>query len=218
MENRRQFIKKLTSLFSGVTILSGILPPFLKSLYGKESEIMPTGEYLDENSLENASSRRFASRRVIVTPLNSFGMMGETRIKVVKDEWNLEIKNSKGELIRYTYEDILRLPPIEKAVVLKCPGFFENYGLWKGFSLGSILKEKGFIEGVKKVEISGLNRKKDKSYKFPVKTVLNDRLFLSYEVNRKILPMRHGFPLRLVAEKYPGGHWIKYVNKITLQE
>ena len=216
MEDRRQFIKKITSLFSGITILSGILPPFLKSLFGKESNILLSGGYMDRDSLKAVSQNDIASRRVHVTPLRSFGVMGVTDIKVAKDEWNLEIKSREGNLIKYSYDDILRLPPVEKEVVLTCPGFFENYGLWKGFSLGSLLREKGAAEKINKVEISGLNGRKDISYKFPLKSVLNDRVFLAYGVNRETLPMRNGFPLRAVAQGYYGSHWIKYVNRVTM--
>ena len=216
MENRRQFIKKLTGLFSGVTILSGILSPFLKSLFGKESNILLAGGYMDRDSLKAASQNGVASGRVQVTPLRSFGVMGVTDIKVVKDEWNLKIESREGNQLKYTYDDILKLPAIEKMVVLTCPGFFENHGLWKGFSLGSILKEKGLVEDIKKVEIFGLNGGMDKSYKFPVKSVLNDRVFLAYGVNQEILPMRNGFPLRVVAQDYYGSYWIKYVNRVTM--
>ena len=215
MEDRRQFIKKIAGLFSGVTILSGILSPFLKPLYGKESDILLTKGSMDRNSLKMGSQNHTASGKVKVTPLKSFGVMGETGIKIDNDTWNLEIISKDGNLTRYTYDEILRFPVIEKKVVLTCPGFFENHGLWKGFSIGSILEEKGLLEGVNKVEISGLNGGKDKSYKFPVKSVLNDHTFLAYEVNRETLPVRNGFPLRVVAQNYSGGHWIKYVYKIT---
>jgi DMSO/TMAO reductase YedYZ molybdopterin-dependent catalytic subunit len=210
MDNRRQFIKRITGLFSGLTILSGILPPFLKSLYGKESDILLAGEYID------SSSARIFERKIQIKPLESFGVMGKTDIQVEKDEWSLEIISKGGNYIKYTYNEILNIPSLEKKAVLTCPGFFENHGLWKGFSLGSILEKNGLAESVKKVEISGLNGRKIKSAQFPLKSVLNDRVFLAYGVNRKILPVRNGFPLRVVAQKYSGAHWVKYVNKITL--
>ena len=215
MENRRQFIKKIMTLFSGLTTLSGILPPFLKSVQAKGLNILPSNGYMDNNSLKHVSQNQLASRRIKVTPLKSFGVMGATDIKISEDEWNLEIDNKSGRLIKYSYDEILKFPVIEKHVVLTCPGFFQNHGLWKGFSIRSILEENGLLEGVNEVEISGMNGRKNKSYKFPLKSVLNDHTFLAYEVNRETLPVRNGFPLRVVAQNYSGGHWIKYVYKIT---
>ena len=211
MDNRRQFIKKITGLFSGITILSGMLPSFIKSLYGRESNIL-----LPEDLMDRSPTQNIYGQKIKVTPLNSFGVMGMSDIRVNKDDWTLEIYSKEGNLINYTYEDLLRFPSFEKEGVLECPGFFTNHGLWKGFSLGSILIEKGLADGVKKCEISGLNGRKRKSFKFPIESVLSDRVFLAYGVNREILPVRNGFPLRAVALKYSGGNWIKYVNKITL--
>ncbi|MBW2515672.1 MAG: molybdopterin-dependent oxidoreductase, partial [Deltaproteobacteria bacterium] len=42
----------------------------------------------------------------------------------------------------------------------------------------------------------------------------SDKVFLAYEVNGEKLPVRHGFPLRIVAEDYYGDDWVKYVYRI----
>ncbi len=46
--------------------------------------------------------------------------------------------------------------------------------------------------------------------------VISNRVFLAYQVNGEVLPRRHGFPLRVVAEGYYGYDWVKYVRKITV--
>jgi DMSO/TMAO reductase YedYZ molybdopterin-dependent catalytic subunit len=40
-------------------------------------------------------------------------------------------------------------------------------------------------------------------------------VFLAYSVNDRVLPQKHGFPLRVVAEDHYGGSWVKYVYKVT---
>jgi sulfoxide reductase catalytic subunit YedY len=40
-------------------------------------------------------------------------------------------------------------------------------------------------------------------------------VFLAYQVNGQALPKKHGFPLRVVAEGYYGGDWVKYVYKVV---
>jgi sulfoxide reductase catalytic subunit YedY len=208
MENRRQFIKRVAGIFSGISFISGLFPPALKSLFGAGT--------MDRDSRKNVSSGRPNPRKIRVTPLKSFGVMGKSDIEVNLDQWRLEIEDKYGAIFEYSYDEILKLPPLERKITLVCPGFFENHGFWKGFSLGNIIKISGLDEGIKKVFISGLNGEKEKKVKFPIDHILNDHIFLAYEVNRKTLPVRNGFPLRVVAENYTGGYWIKYVTKITL--
>ena len=142
--------------------------------------------------------------------------MGKTDIEVDLAQWGLEIEDKYGSLFKYSYDEILKFPPVERKIILLCPGYFENHGIWKGFSPGKIIKRFGLDTGVEKVIISGLNGKNEKKAEFPLDHVLNDRIFLAYEVNGKTLPVRNGFPLRAVAEEYMGDYWIKYVTKIKL--
>lgn len=207
MKNRRQFIKRIAGLFSGISLLSVLFPPVLKSLFGAGS-MGGTSQII--------SSDRVNPRKIQVTPLESFGVMGKTDIEVDLDKWRLEIEDKYGRIFKYSYDEILKLPPVERKITLVCPGYFENHGLWKGFSLGKIIKGLGLDIGVEKVFISGLNGKKEKKAKFSIDSVLNDDVFLVYEVNRETLPVRNGFPLRVVARKIMGSYWIKYVNKVTL--
>jgi sulfoxide reductase catalytic subunit YedY len=39
-------------------------------------------------------------------------------------------------------------------------------------------------------------------------------VFLAYRANDRPLPEKHGFPLRVVAQDYYGGVWLKYVYKV----
>ncbi|MFC1494097.1 molybdopterin-dependent oxidoreductase [Thermodesulfobacteriota bacterium] len=208
MENRRQFIRRVAGIFSGISVLSGLFPPALRSLFGAGS--------MGRDNQGNMSSGPGNPRKTQVTPLKSFEVMGKTDIEVNLDQWRLKIEDKYGAIFEYSYNEILKLPPVERKIILVCPGFFENHGFWKGFSPGKIIKRLGLDKGVEKVFISGLNGKKEKKAKFSIDSVLNDHVFLAYEVNRETLPVRNGFPLRAVAENKMGSYWIKYVNKITL--
>ncbi len=39
---------------------------------------------------------------------------------------------------------------------------------------------------------------------------------LAYGVNGRILPKKHGFPLRIVAEGYYGYNWVKYAYRVNV--
>ncbi len=40
------------------------------------------------------------------------------------------------------------------------------------------------------------------------------KIFLAYEVNGQVLPRKHGFPCRVVAEDHYGSVWVKFVHQI----
>ena len=65
------------------------------------------------------------------------------------------------------------------------------------------------------VSFSGPEGNYEKSERFPMEDILSGKVFLAYRVNDQGLPRKAGFPLRIVAEGYYGGHWLKYVYKIT---
>jgi sulfoxide reductase catalytic subunit YedY len=65
------------------------------------------------------------------------------------------------------------------------------------------------------VIFSGPKGTREKSERFLIEDILSERVFLAYGVNDQVLPRQHGFPLRVVAEGYYGGEWLKYVYKIT---
>jgi sulfoxide reductase catalytic subunit YedY len=46
---------------------------------------------------------------------------------------------------------------------------------------------------------------------------LADIVFLAYAVNGKILPQKHGSPLRVVADGTFGSDWVKYVYGIEVE-
>ena len=51
---------------------------------------------------------------------------------------------------------------------------------------------------------------------FPLKLVKSNQVFLAYQVNGEILPEKHGFPLRVVAEGAFGSTWTKYVDSFEV--
>ena len=113
-----------------------------------------------------------------------------------------------------SYDQIKVLPFIERKVLMICPGFFTNQGLWKGISIRTLLEKAAAKPGVKYVTISGPEGDYAKPERFPVEEIHSDQVFLAYQVNGEDLPQKNGFPLRLVAEDYYGHTWVKYVDTI----
>ena len=56
----------------------------------------------------------------------------------------------------------------------------------------------------------------EKTERFQLEEVAENKIILAHGVNGQPLPERHGFPLRLVAEDHYGDEWVKCVVKIIV--
>lgn len=217
MEKRRQFLKLLLGGAAWVGMGLGSVFSMARWVIAETGRIiLPKGT--PRESLIDKNPAELDARNLEVTPLENFGTMGLTDHAVRIEQWGFEVDGHVKKPLRLTYEEIKRLPSVERKVLMICPGFFANQGTWKGLSLGELLKLAHAEEGVTHVTVRGPDGKYENSQRYPLEDVLSNKVFLAYEVNGKPLPQRHGFPLRAVAEGYYGYDWVKYVYKVTVEK
>jgi DMSO/TMAO reductase YedYZ molybdopterin-dependent catalytic subunit len=217
VEKRRQFLKVLLGALALAGTGAGGLVSMAKRVFAETAKIIlpkgtPRESLIDKNPAELDASN------LEVTPLENFGTMGLTDHAVSLEKWRLEVEGLVKRPLRLTYEEIKRLPSVERTVLMICPGFFANQGSWKGFSLAALLTLSEAEKGVTHVTVRGPDGKYENMQRYPVEDLLSNKVFLAYEVNGKPLPRRHGFPLRAVAEGYYGYDWVKYVYKVTVEK
>jgi DMSO/TMAO reductase YedYZ molybdopterin-dependent catalytic subunit len=214
VETRRNFVK---SIFAGVMGLGFILEPVFstaKLLYAKaEKIIVPRGTPIE--TLRNKNPKDLDTKNLEVTPLTEFGTMGLDDLKVDVKQWRLLVEGSVGKSLSLSYPELTALPSVEKTVLLICPGFFANNGVWKGVSVKELLTRADVSKDANYVTFRGPEGDYEKVFRVPLNDVLTDKVFLAYKVNDEALPTKHGFPLRVVAEGYYGSDWVKYVYKVT---
>ncbi len=214
-QSRRKFITKILLGFGGVALLGEPLISFWARAWGKAAKkVLPKGT--DRNSLINERPQDLDAGNLEVTPTKEFGIMGLSDHKVDLDQWTLKVKGWVKNPLIISHSQIRALPFIERKVLLICPGFFANQGLWKGISLRTLLDMSGAKPGVKYITIRGPEGDYSKPERFPLDEIRSDQLFLAYQVNGEDLPQKNGFPLRLVAENYYGNTWVKYVDTVEV--
>ena len=134
MNSRRQFIRKTIKFFA---IASALLNPFyssIRTVYAKAKRILvPKGTEM--NSLTGEDPAKLDTRELEVIPLKDFKTMGYTEHRADLQQWRLEVAGKVKTPLQLTYSQILDLPAIERKVLLICPGFFSNHGLWMGISI-----------------------------------------------------------------------------------
>jgi DMSO/TMAO reductase YedYZ molybdopterin-dependent catalytic subunit len=214
METRRTFVR---NVFARIVGLGFILKPIFSTtpaVYAKaEKIIVPLGT--PRETLKNKNPKDLDTTNLEVTPLTEFGTMGLDDLKVDINQWRLLVEGSVGKSLSLSYSELTAAPTVERTVLLICPGFFANNGVWKGVSVRELLTTAEVSKDVNYVTFRGPEGNYEKVFRVPLGDVLTDKVFLAYQVNGAALPRKHGSPLRVVAEGYYGSDWVKYVYKVT---
>ena len=185
----------------------------IKSAYAKAKRILvPRGTEM--KSLIGEDPADLDTRDLEIIPLKNFETMGDTGQDVNLEQWRLEITGKVKRPFKLTYSQILELPAIERKILMICPGVFANQGLWKGVSIWSLLQMAGLQEGITHVTLRGSGSNSEKVDRFELEYVRSNKVILAYQVNGKVLPQKHGFALRAVAEDKYGSTWTKYVHTV----
>jgi sulfoxide reductase catalytic subunit YedY len=210
---RRHFIKTVIRILAGIgLLLNPILNAFQKAWAETRRVILPKDTSM--TSLVNRNPADLDTRNLEVIPLEKFETMGLTDHEVDLNTWRLEITGTVKQPLKLTYSQLLQMPAIERNVLLICPGFFTNHGRWKGVSITELLKEADAESGITHVTLRGPEGRYAKVERFPIDEVVSNQVFLAYQVNGQVLPQKHGYPLRVVAEDHYGSEWVKFVHHI----
>lgn len=116
--------------------------------------------------------------------------------------WTLRIHGMVDRPLEITFDELLRLPLLERDITLTCVsnevgGPYVGHARWLGASLAGLLRRAGVRRGADQL----LSRSADGwTCGTPVATVLDGRdALLAVAMNGEPLPVRHGFPARMVV-------------------
>lgn len=215
MKSRRTFIQAMIRLTAAVGVfLSPALTLVQSALARARKVILPKGT--DLNSLINRSPRSLDTRNLEPIPVEKFGVMGLQDYSVQLESWRLEVVGQVKKPLQLAYDELIQLPPVQRNVLMICPGVFTNFGRWQGVSIQTLLKMAEAKKDVTHITVRGPQGSSEMTQRFALSEIEADQVFLAYAVNGKALLTQHGFPLRAVAEGYYGFDWIKYVYRLEV--
>ena len=214
MKHRRQFIQLILGFFTSIWVLFDPLAEGVRIVLARAKKIILPKETRVE-TLINKNPAGLDTHNLELTPLEEFGMMGLSDHRIDLNTWQFILDGHVQHTLKLDYSQIIQMPSIEKNVLLICPGVFAYHAHWKGISVAKLLEMAQLSSGVTHVTFSGPEGTYEKRERFPIEDILSNGVFLAYGVNDKVLPKKHGFPLRVVAEGYYGSDWVKYVYKVT---
>jgi sulfoxide reductase catalytic subunit YedY len=213
VKSRRTFITLLARALAAAGMLLSPLYAFMRHAAAETARrVLPEGFNLQR--LVNDHPRSVDTGNVAPMALESFQTMGLSDFEIRLERWRLEVKGRVARPLLLTYADILEMPSLQRKVLLICPGVFTNLGRWEGISIRTLLKRAEAEPGVTHVTLRGPQGPYEMVERFPIADVESDSLLLAYRVNGKALPVKHGYPLRLIAEGEYGFRWVKYVYRV----
>jgi len=173
-----------------------------------------------------------------ITPIEHFFVRTHVYVPTVNlPDWRLAVDGEVGTPLTLTMEELKKLPSVELVSVVECAGNGRGFadppvpglqwtngsvgnGRWRGVRLADILKRAGMKDSAKEILFNGadvpLGTMQDFRRTITVKKALDPNTLLAYEMNGVTLPVKHGFPLRVVAPGWASDSWVKWLTNITV--
>ncbi len=173
-----------------------------------------------------------------ITPVEHFFVRTHVYVPTVKlDEWRLNVTGEVGTPLTLTMDDIRKMPAVEMVAVVECAGNGRSLynppvpglqwtngsvgnGRWRGVRLGDVLKRAGIKQTAIEVLFDGADQPigtmQDFRRSIPVKKALDPNTLLAYEMNGEALPVKHGFPMRVITSGWASDSWVKWLTSIQV--
>ena len=149
-----------------------------------------------------------------VTSVEELHTTGRPPHEVDLEEYRLVIDGLVENPLTLEYRALLEYPTVTDVVLLICPGFFVDNAEWTGVPMASLLKDAGVKPEAEQVTFHSMDGYKQT---FPLEVAAQEGVFLAHQVNGDVLPLVHGFPIRLVAKGRYGHDWVKWITRIELR-
>jgi DMSO/TMAO reductase YedYZ molybdopterin-dependent catalytic subunit len=157
-----------------------------------------------------------------ITPNEDFYDVTKNSVDPQPDQslWRLEVVGSVTTPKTYRLEEIKAMPSTSQETTLECISNRVGGGLisnahWKGVSLQQVIQAAGPKADIVQVVFHGADAYTDD---ISVELAMRPTTILAYEMNGEPLPMRHGFPLRMIVPGMVGEKSIKWLTQIELRD
>ena len=114
-----------------------------------------------------------------------------------------------------TYQEVLNLPSVKRAVTLYCVEGWDEHLLFEGVRLADLLalaKPKKGVQTVIFYAVDGY------SSSLTYDDTIRLDIMLAAKINGRVLDAQRGFPFQVVAESKLGYKWVKWVKEIELSD
>jgi DMSO/TMAO reductase YedYZ molybdopterin-dependent catalytic subunit len=131
------------------------------------------------------------------------------------EKYRLEVTGLVQKPQSLTYQEVLALPNVKRAVTLHCVEGWQEHLLFEGVRLADVLALAKPKQGVRTVIFFAVDGYSSSLDYGDVKRL---DLMLAAKINGKVLDAKRGFPFQVVAESKLGYKWVKWVTRIELSK
>lgn len=135
--------------------------------------------------------------------------------------WRLELTGLLGASGSYTYEEFTSLPSTSRAITLECIAngvgdHLISTAIWQGVALRTLLEKHGGAQsGARYVAFSSID---GYTISLPLDEVLAVDSLLAFRMNGVELPIRHGYPVRVLIPGRYGEENPKWLTRVELTD
>ena len=139
--------------------------------------------------------------------------------------WKMTIGGMVDRPVTFTYADLLGMDLVEEPVTIACVsnevgGHLIGNALWRGVPLAKLLNEAGVQSGATQIVGRSVD---DFTVGFPTEKALDGRTaMIAVGMNGEPLPVKHGFPARLIVAGLYGyvsaTKWLKEIKLTRLED
>jgi DMSO/TMAO reductase YedYZ molybdopterin-dependent catalytic subunit len=170
-------------------------------------------------SLGSAGSPKTEMREYEGEPLDPFDREYDNSIRgpqhLDPETYRLEVTGLVEHPQFLTYQQVLSLPIVKRAVTLHCVEGWKEHLLFEGVRLADLFARARPQEGVRTVIFHAAD---GYSSSLPYDDVIRLDIMLAAIINGRVLDATRGFPFQVVAESKLGYKWVKWVTRIELSD
>jgi DMSO/TMAO reductase YedYZ molybdopterin-dependent catalytic subunit len=173
-----------------------------------------TGCIIGSVALAEREIREYQGR-----PLDPFDRAYDNSIKgpqqVDIQQYRLAVTGLVQNPQSLTYQEVLALPTVKRAITLHCVEGWSEHLLFEGVRLDDVLALAKPRPGVRTVIFYAAD---GYSSSLSYDDAIRLDVMLAAKINGKVLDAKRGFPFQVVAESKWGYKWVKWVTRIELSK
>ena len=125
--------------------------------------------------------------------------------------WKLYVIKKNGDTLALKLDDIKKLPKVDITFNFKCIEGWNQITHWGGVRFSDFLKAYGLNEESQMKYVGLVTPDEEYYVGIDMPSILHPQTILCYELNNQPLPMKEGYPLRLII---PVKYGIKHLKRI----